>query len=438
MSNEWVGVPCSSRWWVFTADLSAYFARRGVAALATHELLDVSADPPGAVLQSYLRSAVQLLEILKVEEEEIAAEAIAIGMSWDVVGHALGIERTAAQKAYGHLCKRGRPATSCLDLEWSRAQVGGARRIARRQICMLSYVVNVSVPSRIVDPSQEWIGVLAWLSSARSLQRAAELTIREIVEEMRCAGITWRDIASGLGVGTTAAQKRFRAGLPVNRPHELRHEKRAVERLQQLAEVSIAEYDPEGPDFSVALNYSADSLKRACEYGSVIYEDIPQISNIDTGVRVQKARTAIENAANSLATPGTFQFITRVVCLFDEVNAPYLEHYYFLTYVYFMQLLSFEYTIDAYKAEEGILPGVSMDTIKKLAWRYIRSVSDGLDVAKEALRVIDKLHIRNLYPLGTILVLLELLEEKRRGNKMDDPAVYDRVHHRLQADLGTR
>jgi hypothetical protein len=106
------------------------------------------------------------------------------GYSWTEIGRPLGVGRTAAQKRFGRL--------------------EPAERDERP------------------DPEK-----LLWLDSLRAhlkIEAAADDLLRDLAVEARCERHGWADIGDALGVGGTAAQKRFGRGLSAVRIRQLDQE----------------------------------------------------------------------------------------------------------------------------------------------------------------------------------------------------------------------
>jgi len=104
MTPGGVGTPCASPMWTATTDVNDFMARHGVERLAprlpeqvVQGTLSLRVKRQACV--GNLRAAVQLEEELRKQEGVIAAEAVARGMSYRVIGHALSVGKSAAHKS---------------------------------------------------------------------------------------------------------------------------------------------------------------------------------------------------------------------------------------------------------------------------------------------------------------------------------------------------
>jgi hypothetical protein len=104
------------------------------------------------------------------------------GLSWTAIGTALGVGRTAAQKRFGHTTH-----------------------------------ASVEKDSSFSPPSDGVEGIRQRVL----FESAVSVLLRDVVVQARCEGFRWAEIADALGVGLTAAQKRFGTGLTLDRVAQL-------------------------------------------------------------------------------------------------------------------------------------------------------------------------------------------------------------------------
>ncbi|MFT7838410.1 hypothetical protein Q5530_19910 [Saccharothrix sp. BKS2] len=86
---------------------------------------------------------------------------------------------------------------------------------------------------------------LAALSAINEIAAQVDQVRREVIAEARTEGVPWSDIGEALGVGTTAAQKRYGTGLPPERLEELAAERDVAELVVDLVAGDDAEADQE-------------------------------------------------------------------------------------------------------------------------------------------------------------------------------------------------
>jgi hypothetical protein len=77
--------------------------------------------------------------------------------------------------------------------------------------------------------------VLPYLSGAHILSQQVEDLIGDLVSEARARGSSWAEIGNSLGVGDTAAQKRYGKGLGVDRYLQLGYEAHVVDLMSRAA-----------------------------------------------------------------------------------------------------------------------------------------------------------------------------------------------------------
>lgn len=82
------------------------------------------------------------------------------------------------------------------------------------------------------------------------LRHAVEVVQADVVAEARCQGISWTRIGTALGVGRTAAQKRYGRGVSREREDQLEREARAA--MEWARDVVEDGRDEESDDPSVA------------------------------------------------------------------------------------------------------------------------------------------------------------------------------------------
>lgn len=402
-------------------DMYDFHARQGVAALGQESPQRTSGRAPEErsrreACAGYLRAAIRLEEELRRQERNIAAEAVARGIPFKVIGHALDIGKSAAHKAYSGLT-HSRPGPSCLSPEWceERGETGIARRLVRRTL----FVTHVGTPRSLFRPTQEWIGILACLKAARLLRRSTESTVRELVAEMRALGATWRSIGENLGAEVTAAQKRYGAGLPDSRHDELRREREAAELLFD-GQATLDRAGSEEIHPSVALNYAVDILKRArahcVEYGSFLQELMasggPRPGQVDDLSWVDRSAHGIAQAVTALLEPGVLDAALLVAQAFDKaVERDRIEYTPLVLYVFFLFSLSFVHASEKFRICMSLRPGEGTpDDVEAC----VNAVINGVGVAGMALDVMETLQIQNLFSPGAPTVLTEVLRGERR------------------------
>lgn len=89
------------------------------------------------------------------------------------------------------------------------------------------------------------------LSLTNELRRAVEAIQADLVAEERARGISWTRIGTALGVGRTAAQKRYGRGLSEERQDQLEQEARAAMEWARDAVEDTADQEADHPSFEV-------------------------------------------------------------------------------------------------------------------------------------------------------------------------------------------
>jgi hypothetical protein len=96
------------------------------------------------------------------------------------------------------------------------------------------------------------------ISLVGELRRAVEIVQADLVAEARVQGISWTRIGTALGVGRTAAQKRYGQGLSQERQDQLEEEARAaMEWAGDVIDTEDGDHDPEvaaADSFLLAIN----------------------------------------------------------------------------------------------------------------------------------------------------------------------------------------
>lgn len=128
-----------------------------------------------------IASVKKLLDEVPASLAEAVARRRSARWSWSVIGEALEMQRTAAQRKFKNVSTR----------DASHESVG--------------------------DPEEDLTNL--WLMG--QLERIGPCVLRDLVVQARCEGYTWNDIGEALGVGATAAHRRFGKGLPPRRIREL-------------------------------------------------------------------------------------------------------------------------------------------------------------------------------------------------------------------------
>lgn len=111
-SGQWLGIPCDSDAWPYSADIAVFEARRAVGQLV--RTLGSGLNPPGleaADVDPVLRHvrAVNVMEtVLKDVQRDLIAEARAHGLAWAAIGRVFGVGGHAIQNRFGAGLSDGR------------------------------------------------------------------------------------------------------------------------------------------------------------------------------------------------------------------------------------------------------------------------------------------------------------------------------------------
>lgn len=104
------------------------------------------------------------------------------------------------------------------------------------------------------------------LSLADELRRAVEAVQADLVAEVRVQGISWTRIGTALGVGRTAAQKRYGQGVSHERQDQLEEEAQAAMEWARDVIDDAADEEPYDPEIAAADTFlTAISERRADE-----------------------------------------------------------------------------------------------------------------------------------------------------------------------------
>jgi hypothetical protein len=159
------------------------------------ELLDIEFTPlPG----------IRVVSLMSKEAPERLAAMVSVarscGHSWATIGDILGVGRTAAHKRFG-----SEPS--------SKAHPSYSERSAEQ--------ILVEIADHLV------------------FERAINSVLRDLVVQARCDGLAWAQIGDALGVGLTAAQKRFGQGLTRERVNQLDQELLWMNQLAPTGEEGL-------------------------------------------------------------------------------------------------------------------------------------------------------------------------------------------------------
>jgi len=104
-SSRWKGTPCTSDAWPYSPDIAVFEARRAVGQLVRTfgdgvNPLGPEASGADPVLR-YIRAVHDLEAIMGVVREDLVAEARARGLTWEMIGRALGVGKKAAHNRFG-------------------------------------------------------------------------------------------------------------------------------------------------------------------------------------------------------------------------------------------------------------------------------------------------------------------------------------------------
>lgn len=111
------------------------------------------------------------------------------------------------------------PAISCVAAMWTFAedpQIVTVRRAVRQMVERRPASIGnpnftgASAPSVNIQSDASAADVLYYIEEANNLVKTGDRVLRDLVSEAYVRGATWADIGRVLGVGGTAAQKRFR------------------------------------------------------------------------------------------------------------------------------------------------------------------------------------------------------------------------------------
>ena len=103
-SSDWRGTPCTSDAWPYSPDVALFEARRAIGQLVRTfgDGVNPSGLEPAEVdpVLSYIRAAHELEAIMHAVQKDLVAEARVRGLTWEVIGHSLGIRRAAAHRRF--------------------------------------------------------------------------------------------------------------------------------------------------------------------------------------------------------------------------------------------------------------------------------------------------------------------------------------------------
>lgn len=377
--------------------------------LARHAVIRLSAwrnpekpDGPSRRRQAcfdHLRAVRQLQVELRTQESTIAGEAIFHKIPFSTIGRALSIEKSSAHKAYATVSAEA-PRISCLAAEWRSGPPGTS--VARNAIRQGVNVTRIDLPEKADPAPREWVGILVFLKSARSLRAAIDQTERDIVAELRSLGVPWKTIAGVLDSKTTATQKRFRGGLPERRLTALAHEAEAITALQE------GHGDPEDYDAMTvgrAMRFALHKFK-SVRSSTLDYVDrlldrprsgVTARSNSDAN-SLWQAETAerISQAVLPVLIPGVCNLAVEAMLEFERLaEGDGVEYATFTLYLFFLFALSFSYVANLYRITFALGESTRGLTAEE-AQTCMEAAVAGAGVAKIAVEIAEALLIDEL------------------------------------------